>query len=327
VSAFIASLATQGCIFSIAVLGLNVTWGWAGDLDLAFYAYIAVGAYMAMVTSIGRLPPPDQYILGWHLPFAPAALIATASAGLLALCVGAVGLRRLRAVYFAVMTLGTALLLHIFISGYRPLFNGFNGLYGMPRPFGQRLPQEAYAYCFLAFCAVLLTAVYLLLERLSHTPFGRSLRAVREDERAAATLGRNAYALKLRAYVLGASLGGLAGAVLAAFLGAFNPTAWAPEEVLDLYVALFVGGRGNSRGAVLGAFAILVLFEESVRFLPAPPGNPIFWLPLREIALGIMILAAMRYRIRGLLPEPREQDHLRTPRVAEPLSQGAGAVG
>jgi branched-chain amino acid transport system permease protein len=327
VSAFIASLATQGCIFSIAVLGLNVTWGWSGDLDLAFYAYIAVGAYMAMVTSIGRLPPPDQYILGWHLPFAPAALVGMASAALLALCVGAVGLRRLRAVYFAVMTLGTALMLHIFISDYRPLFNGFNGLYGMPRPFGQRWPQDAYPYAFLAFCAVLLTAVYLLLERLSDTPFGRSLRAVREDERAAATFGRDAYALKLQAYVLGASLGGLAGALLAAFLGAFNPTAWAPEETLDLYAALFVGGRGNPRGAVLGAFLILVLFEESVRLLPAPPDNPIFWLPLREMALGIVILATMRYRIQGLLPEPRAQDLLGAPWLAEPSPQGGGAVG
>lgn len=326
---FIVAMAAQGCIFSIALLGLNVIWGWAGELDLAFYAYVAVGAYMAMVTSIGRLPAPEQYILGWSLPFPAAALIGTASAGVLALFVGAVGLRRLRAVYFAVMTLGTVLMLHIFVSDYRPLFNGFNGLYGMPQPFSGRLPlsPRVYPYFFLGFCAAILGAVYVLLERLSNSPFGRSLRAVREEERAAAAFGRSVYTLKLRAYVLSGTLAGLAGALLAAFLGAFSPVVWAPDETLDLYVALFVGGRGNPRGAILGAFLVLVLFEEGMRFIPTPGGNPTFWLPVREILLGVMVLVTMRYRIQGLLPEPRPVDAAREPRLAESWIKGERAVG
>jgi branched-chain amino acid transport system permease protein len=324
---FLASMVTQGCIFSIALLGLNVIWGWAGDLDLAFYGYLAAGAYMAMVVSIGRLPTPDQYILGWRLPFPAAALIAMASAALLALLVGAVGLRRLRAVHFAIMTLGTVLMLHIFISDYRPLFNGFNGLFGMPQPFGTLVPPQVYPYFFLAFCSAILAAVYILLERLSGSPFGRSLRAVREDEQAAAAVGRNVYALKLKAYVLGAALAGLAGALLAAFLGAFNPTAWTPDETLDLYAALFVGGRGNPRGAILGAFLVFVVFEESVRFLPTVRGNPTFWLPVREILLGLMILATLRFRIQGLLPERHPADPAPEPRVATPSIEGEHAVG
>jgi len=303
---YLTAIATEGCIFSIMALGLNVIWGWAGDLDLAFYGYIAIGAYMAMATSIGRLPPPDQYILGWHLPFPLAALIAMASAGLLALCVGAVALRRLRAVYFAIVTLCAVLMLQIFISDYAPLFNGFNGLYGMPQPFNDvvQLPPERYPFFFLALCATVLGAVYVVLERLSHSPFGRALRAVREDERAAAAFGRNVYALKLRAYVLGAAMGGLGGALLAASQGAFNPTAWPPIETLDLYVAIFVGGIGNTRGVILGVFLVLVLFQEATRFVPTVAGNANVSAAVREILLGVMILVTMRYRIAGLLPAP-----------------------
>jgi len=302
---YLIALATEGCIFSIMALGLNVIWGWAGDLDFAFYGYIAIGAYMAMVTSIGRLPAPAQYVLGWHLPFPLAALIATASAGLLALGVGAIALRRLRAVYFAIVTLSAVLMLQTVISDYTPLFNGFDGLYGMPQPFNDtlHLSPQGYSLFFLAFCALCLAIVYVLLERLSESPFGRALRAVREQERAAAAFGRSVYALKLTAYVIGAALGGLGGALLAASQGAFNPTAWPPAETLDLYVAIFIGGMGNIRGVILGVFLVLVVFQESTRFIPALWGNPNVSVAAREILLGLMILVAMRYRIQGLWPE------------------------
>jgi branched-chain amino acid transport system permease protein len=321
----LAAMAAQGCIFAVALLGLNVIWGWAGDLDLAFYGYLAAGAYMAVVTSIGRLPPPDQYIFGWRVPFPAAAAVAMAAAGLLALLVGAAGLRRLRTVHFAVMTLGTVVMLHIFVSDYRPLFNGFNGLYGMPRPFAGAAAPQTDALAFLGLCAGVLAGVYLLMERLSNSAFGRSLRAVREDERAAAAFGRNVYALKLQAYVLGAATAGLAGALLAAFLGAFSPAAWSPDETLDLYAALVIGGRGNPRGAVLGAFLVLVVFDEGVRLLPALPGHPTFWLPVREIVMGLMIVAALRFRLQGLLPERRPADTAPAPQTRA-LAIGEHAV-
>jgi len=319
VTAYLTALATEGCIFSIMALGLNVIWGWAGDLDLAFYGYVAVGAYMAMVTSIGRLPAPAQYVLGWHLPFPLAALIATASAALLALGVGAVALRRLRAVYFAIITLSAVLMLQTVISDYTPLFNGFDGLYGMPQPFNDtlHLAPQAYSVFFVGFALLCLAVVYVLLDRLSRSPFGRALRAVREQERAAAAFGRSVYALKLTAYVLGAALGGFGGALLAASQGAFNPTAWPPTETLDLYVAIFVGGMGNIRGVILGVFLVLVLFQESTRFVPALWGNPNVSVAVREILLGVMILVTMRYRIQGLWPDGAK-------RVRRPARPAAG---
>lgn len=307
---YIASVVTEGVIFSIMALGLNVIWGWVGDFDIAFYGYVAIGVYMAMVTTIGRLPPPDQYILGWHLPFVVALLVAMASAALLALLVGSVALRRLRASYYAITTLSTVLMLQIFISNYTPLFNGYNGLYGLDQPFNEslKLSPEVYPFFFLGFCAAILALVYVFLERLSNSPFGRTLRAVREEERAAAAFGRNIYAVKLKAYVLGASIGGLGGGLFAAYLGAFNPTAWSPIETLLLYAAIFVGGSGNTRGVILGVFLVSVVFQEITRFVPSVGGNASFAAGLRMILIGFLILATIRYRIRGLLPEPRSKD-------------------
>lgn len=323
---YIASIATEGMIFSVMALGLNVIWGWVGDFDIAFYGYVAVGVYMAMVTTIGRLPPPDEYILGWHLPFLAAVPIAMASAALLSLFVGAVALRKLRASYYAITTLSTVLILQIFISNYTPLFNGYNGLYGMEQPFNEslNLSPQLYPFFFLAVCTAVLVIVYLVLERLSNSPFGRALRAVREEERAAAAFGRNIYTLKLKAYVLGATIGGLGGALFAAYLGAFNPSAWSPIETLLLYAAIFVGGSGNTRGVILGVFLVSVVFQEITRFVPNV-GNASFSAAVREILIGILILVTMRYRIQGLLPEPRSKDAL-AERVAaqEAAKQYAG---
>jgi ABC-type branched-subunit amino acid transport system permease subunit len=326
---YIASVATEGVIFSIMALGLNVIWGWAGDFDIAFYGYVAVAVYMAMVTTIGRLPPPDIYILGWHLPFAVGAFAAVVSAALLSLVVGAVALRKLRASYYAITTLSAVLVLQIVIGNYTPLFNGYNGLYGMGQPFVDwlQLSPEVSPFVFLAFCTAVLVVVYLFLERLSNSPFGRALRAVREEERAAAAFGRNIYALKLKAYVLGASLGGLGGALFAAYLGAFNPSAWSPIETLLLYAAIFVGGSGNNRGVILGVFLVSVLFQEITRFLPNVAGNASFGPAVRQILIGILILVFLRYRVQGLMPEPRSKDAVAERLVGEQYASGGTTAG
>ena len=122
--------------------------------------------------------------------------------------------------------------------------------------------------------------------------------------------GRDIYLLKLKAYVLGAGLGGLGGALFAAYVTAFNPSAWSPLETVILYAAVLVGGRGNIRGVVLGVFIVFVLIEESTRFLPEIPGHPTIVLALRPIVIGAALVLFLRFRPQGLLPERRTFDHL-----------------
>ena len=114
----------------------------------------------------------------------------------------------------------------------------------------------------------------------------------------------------MKAYVLGAAFGGLAGGLFAAYLSAFNPSAWSPIEAIVLYSAVLVGGRGNIKGVILGVAVMIVLVQESTRFLPGVPGYPNIVPALREIVIGAVLVLFLRFRPRGLLPERRYIDRL-----------------
>lgn len=309
-SSYWTTVLTQTCIFSIMALGVNVIWGWAGDFDLAFYGYVALGAYMTLVLTIGEPTAPVQYIIGARLPYPLAVLLAIAAVLVVAAVVGAVALRNLREIYFAIVTLGAISVFYVIVQVYTPLFNSFNGIGGLENPMAGPLglSYNGYREFFLGLCAAVLVAVALVLQRLSSSPFGRMLRAVRDDERAAAVYGRNVYWSKYRAYLIAAALAGLAGGLLAAFLGAFNPSAWAPIEILTLYAGVLVGGRGNVVGVIAGTFVVYIGFIELTRFLPSVASNPGFSPALREVLVGLLIVLMLRFRPQGLLPDPLRLD-------------------
>jgi branched-chain amino acid transport system ATP-binding protein/branched-chain amino acid transport system permease protein len=310
---YLVSILTEGAIFGIMALGLNVIWGWSGDFDLAFYGYVALGAYMTLVLTIGQPTPPAQYILGLQLPYLVALLGAVVSSALMGLVVGLIALRHLRGIYFSIVTLGAVYVLYVMAGQYVPLFDGYNGLSGLFNPMGDALglDYQSYQYFFLGFCALIFILVFIFMARVSGSRFGLALRSLREDERAAAAFGRDIYRLKLKAYVLGAAFGGLAGGLFAAYLSAFNPSAWSPIETIVLYSAVLVGGRGNIKGVVLGIVVIVLLIQESTRYLNDVPGLPItFLLPLREIVIGAVLVLFIRFRPQGLLPERRYVDRL-----------------
>jgi len=306
------SVITIGLIFSIATLGMNVKFGWAGELDLAMFAYVAVGAYMYSVAVLppSRLPPPDHYDLGLRLPFIGGLVIAVVTTMAVSLVVGAVALRKLRGDYFAIVTVAFALGLSIFISEYTPLFNGYPGVYGVSQPLNGylKLGPTAYGVFFLGLCTVFLAGTYVLLELLLKSYFGRALRSVREDQVASAAFGRNIYVLKLKAYVLGGAVAGLSGAFFAAYLSAFNPYAWSPSETFLILGAMFIGGMANSRGAIIGTFFVFVAIQEFTRLLPVIPGAAEASDALRFVIIGVLIIAVLWLRPQGLLPERRDRD-------------------
>jgi len=314
---YLVSILTEGAIFGIMALGLNVIWGWSGDFDLAYYGYVALGAYMTLVLTIGQPTPPAEYILGLELPYLVALLGAVVSSALMGLIVGLIALRHLRGIYFSIVTLGAVYVLYVMAGQYVPLFDGYNGLSGLFNPMGDALGLDfqSYQYFFLGFCAFIIILVFIFMARVSGSRFGLALRSLREDERAAAAFGRDIYRLKLKAYVLGAAFGGLAGGLFAAYLSAFNPSAWSPIEAIILYSAILVGGKGNIKGVVLGVVVMIVLIQESTRFLPDVPGFPNVVPALREIVIGTVLVLFLRFRPQGLLPERRYVDRLPHDRV------------
>ena len=299
------SVVTESGIFAILALGLDMVWGWCGDFDLAFYGYLALGSYMTMVLTIGKPIPPTQYILGLTLPYPLALVVADVAVVAVAAIVGAIALRNLREIYFAVTTLGAVSAFYVVVQVYTPLFDGFNGLFGLINP-GQsalNLTYNGYRQLFMVIVLVILAVTYLVVQRLSRSPFGRMLRAVREDERAAAAYGRGIFFAKYRAYLFGAALAGLAGGLFAAYISAFNPSAWAPQELLVIYAAILVGGRGNPRGVIVGVFVVYIGFIELTRYLPSPASRPEFAPALRQVLIGLLIILMLRFRPAGIFAE------------------------
>jgi branched-chain amino acid transport system permease protein len=299
------SIVTEAGIFAILALGLDVVWGWCGDFDLAFYGYLALGSYMTFVLSIGKPTAPVKYIIGWHLPVPLAIVLADIVVVALAAIIGAIALRNLRDIYFAVTTLGAVSALYLIVQNYTPLFDGYNGVYGLINP-GQaalRLTYNGYRIVLLFVVLGILFLAYLLVQRLSRSPFGRMLRSVREDERAAAAYGRTVFTAKYRAYLFGAALAGLTGGLFAIFISAFNPSAWTPQELLVIYAAILVGGRGNPRGVIVGVFVVYIGFIELTRFLPSPASRPEFGPSMRQILIGLLIILMLRFRPEGIFRE------------------------
>ena len=309
---YLIGLATTGVILSIIALALNVRWGWAGEFDIALFAFVAIGAYVYSVITLPKsnLPPPGGYILGLQWPFIVGVIAAVVISGLLSAVAGAVALRKLRDDYFGITTLAIALILALVIGEYTPLFDGYEGLYGMPQPLSGvgRFGPDGGNYLFLCIGALVLA--YVVLELLGKSPFGRTVRSVREDDIASAAFGRNVYLVKLKAYVIGGCVAGLGGALLAAYITAFNPYGWTPQETFLIYAALFIGGTGNSLGVIIGAFFVEVGVQEVTRYIPQLGNNASSGDAIRLIVIGLLIVAILWWRPQGILPERRARDRL-----------------
>lgn len=314
---FLVLVGTLVAINGVAILGLNLQLGYAGMVNLMLITCIALGGYTAMVL---MLPPASQgvgqYVLGLNLPFPVAALGAMAAAGVFGLAAGAIALRRLRAHYFAIVTFCVAEMVHQFVGNYTRLFNGASGLYGLAPPFGADFTPSGYPYFYLGLSVVIFAAAFVFVEYLRRRPFGRALRAVREDRDAAQAFGRNVYTLQLKAFVIGAVLAGLSGALLVGFIGALNPDGWTSAETLILLTALFIGGSGNNAGVTLGTLVVAGLVGQGVTFIPTGIIPVAMVAPLQVMLYGIALIVILRFRPAGLLPERPGRDKAARPERA-----------
>ena len=305
---YLVSVFTLGCATAIIVLGLNVRWGLSGQLDLGYYLMVAVGAY---VTGVVALPPSTgggptlKYVLGLRWPFLAALPIAAVVCAVLSLLLGVVALRKLRGDSYAIVTVAATIIGYAFIAQFTPLFDGYNGLYAVPRPLAGLLGlgPQGYADFYLLLCAVVVVVVFLVLEMVRRSPFGRAVKAAREDEVAAAAFGRNVYRLRLKSYVLGGAVAGIGGSMLMGYITAFNPASWSAIETFLLYGALIVGGTGNNLGAVLGTFLVLVAIPQIAQALPVIGHDATVLPAIENMVIGLLIIVALRFRPAGILPE------------------------
>jgi branched-chain amino acid transport system permease protein len=225
--------------------------------------------------------------------------------GLVALVVGIPTLR-LRHDYLAITTFGIAVTIQLVALNARWLTGGPFGLQFIPRPMqGWFGTGAAWNAAYLAVTLATLACAYVAVERLVNGPWGRVLRAIREDEQAAEALGKRAARFRLEAFVIGSMLMGLGGAVYAHFVGYIAPEDFLPILTFQVWTMLIVGGAGNNRGAIVGAFAIWLIWSLSGGLIRAllPQAEQARGAALQIVLIGSMLVVMLILRPRGLIGE------------------------
>ncbi len=329
---FLAFFATFVAIFSIFSLGLNVQWGYTGIFNFGVMAFFLVGANTAAI--ITKDPASGefvQYVGGFGdrldflpflasdqwLPFLFGIAGAALLSGVLAFLLSIPALR-LRQDYLAIATIGIAELLRRVTIEEPGLVNGTRGLPGIPRPLdGLEIPTpwgrlgdnpDEYKFIILGIVVVVLVIVYIAVERGIRSPWGRVLRALREDELTTAASGKNVFAFKSQGFVLGAMIMGVGGAMFAYANSSISPDTFTHFFGTFIFWAmLMVGGSGNNKGAILGAYVVWGLWTITLQIqgydIPTALSSRIFF--IRDFILGALIVIVLLLRPRGLLPEER----------------------
>lgn len=298
-------------LYVMLALGLNIVVGFAGLLDLGYIAFYAVGAY-----TYALLASPH---FGLHLPFWAILPIGAAIAALFGVLLGAPTLK-LRGDYLAIVTLGFGEIIRIFLNNLsRPIniTNGPQGVWGIDPfhidGFSFSANQTILGLFFSGpvkyyyLLVVLVAAVIALTLRLQNSRIGRAWEAIREDEIAARSMGINTTNLKLLAYAMGATFGGVAGGVFSAIQGFISPESFVLVESIMVVSMVVLGGMGNVWGVVLGA-VLLSFVPEILRFSVGPVQQSLFGRTLiepeviRMLLFGFALVLVMLFRPAGLLP-------------------------
>lgn len=287
--------------FAMISLGLNLQWGYTGLFNVGVAGYVALGAYASALLTA---PPEPGRWAGPGLPVALGWLAAMGVSGLVAFLTGLAALR-LRHDYLAITTFGIAVVIQLVALNATALTGGPFGVHSIPRPFSGALGAGlGWTLAYLALCLAVLALAYAAIERLVASPWGRVLRAIREDEGAAEALGKRAFAFRLQSFVIGCALMGFGGAMLAHFIGYIAPEDFLPILTFQAWAMLILGGAGNNRGAILGALVVWVIWTASGNALRAvvPPGEVARAAALQVVLVGVLLSAILVFKPRGMLP-------------------------
>ena len=225
---------TTVAIFAVLTLALNLQWGYAGVFNFGIVAFFMVGAYTSALLTIDQPSAFESYIGGYSLPVPVGWLGGTLAGGLLALVVGLPTLR-LRRDFLAIATIGIAAILRSSANSIEGFVNRGRGLNGIPRFLDDVASGSDYRWVLLAITVTMLAFVYLVISRATASPWGRVLRAIRENEDTAKATGKDTVSFRMQSFVLGGMIMGLAGAIWAHRTGTI-----APDSFKDIFGTFLV---------------------------------------------------------------------------------------
>jgi len=311
-------------LYVLLALGLNIVVGYAGLLDLGYVAFYAVGAYIFGLLASGHLTETFPAIAamfpqGLHMPILLVIPLAAGVAGLAGVLLGAPTLR-LRGDYLAIVTLGFGEIIRVFLNNLDHPVNITNGPKGIGpidsmhffgfdlgqkhELFGLEIPPVTnYYYVFLA----LVVASVVICYRLERSRIGRAWMAIREDEIAAKAMGINTRNMKLLAFGMGATFGGVAGVMFAGYQSFITPEAFSLQESIMIVAMVVLGGIGHIPGVIVGA-VMLAALPEVLRYVAGPlqqmTDGRLDASILRQLLIALAMIAIMLSRPRGLWPSP-----------------------
>ncbi|MGF1627454.1 MAG: branched-chain amino acid ABC transporter permease [Alphaproteobacteria bacterium] len=301
IAAYLTFFLAVALNYAVACLGLNLQWGYTGLFNVGVAGFYAVGAYAGAILSGPDFP---GQVGGFGLPFPLAWAGAMLVTGAVALVV-AVPTLRLRHDYLAIATFGIAVVIQLVALNAQWLTGGAFGI-NAPRPMFETIGSPfTWNLLFLAVTVLVVAILYIALERLAQSPWGRVLRAIREDETAARALGKSATAFRIQAFVLGCMIIGLAGAMFVSFVGFVSAQDFLPILTFQVWTMLIVGGSGNNRGAILGAIVVWALWTLSGRVMGwlLPPEMQVRGAALQIVLIGVVLAALLIFRPGGILGE------------------------
>ena len=313
--AYLVSLAVMAGIYAVFALGLNIQWGYTGLFNIGIAGFFAIGAYTsAMITTPMPTGVYAQYvhqIFGLNLPFVFGLLGAALVCGIVALLIGIPTLR-LGEDYLAIATLGIAETVRLIFNNETWLANGPRGLMGLPQPLHKLVEPNNYNYIYLIIIVLVMVLIYLLIERAIRSPWGRVLRAIREDEVSASMSGKDIFNFKMQSLIFGAMVMGIGGALYAHYTKAISPSVFTPlYGTFIIWVMLMAGGSGNNKGAILGAYVIWGIWIGTTFLTDFMPHTLKAKAPyIRFLIIGVLLEFILIYRPQGLLGEEKKVSKL-----------------
>ncbi len=275
-------------IYAILAISLNLEAGYTRFMNFGKVAFFAIGAYTsAILTSAGA-------------PFIAGLLTGMLLSALFGYLV-ALPTLRLRADYLAIVTLSSGEILRLIFLNELWLTQGPMGIRGIPQPMYTAF-EENYMLFYAAFVYAFLFVCYIFAEKLVNSPFGRILRAIRDDEDAVQAFGKDTYGFKIRIFVIGSIMASISGSLFAHYLAFISPDMFFPTLTFSVWTMMVLGGRANNLG-VIGGAVLVQFFERGTRFLkdfvtlPFEPSN------LRIIVIGLLLILFILYRPDGIMKE------------------------
>lgn len=338
---YVVSFLIMASIFSVLTLGVNIQWGYTGLFNIGIAGFFAIGAFtsalITLAVPVGSAAIYTKQAFGLELPFLVGVLGGGIVSGIIAFLIG-LPVLKLREDYLAIATIGIAEIIRLIFQSERWLANGPQPLRGIPRPLYclfqdppcNWIPQPIqawleplkpidYNYLYLVIVVLFVVFIYLGIERAIRSPWGRVLRAIREDETSTAMSGKNVFSYRMQALVVGAIIMGVGGALYAHFMVSIDYAHFTPlYSTFIIWVMLMLGGSGNNRGAILGAFLIWTVWVGSTFLTDAI--NPILQaidprLParspyIRYLLIAVILEAILLFRPQGIWGEEKKVSRL-----------------